>query len=397
MNTLAGSTGGSAQLPDRPQAALRAGPPWPILALLAGLVVLIHALALQTSPQRVGPALAQLAPRAPAFVTRSIPLPPLPDAAPAAAPQPAAAKRPVKPVKKPVLKPKKAAAQEQPAQAAPDLIAPPEPALPDHAASPAAAAPDARLAAPDAGGDSDPDSAAAPLPAPPASAAAAPPASPSQTPVTAMALPASVQLDYRLTGSAKGLTYHASGELVWRNNGGSYAASMRVHALFIGARTLSSQGQISAQGLAPVRFSDAFKTEVAAHFEPEKGQVSFSANTPPVPWVQGGQDRVSIFMQLGGMLAGSPAAFPAGASITMYTVGPRDADTWTFTVGSAEKISLPFGELMAVKLSRQPRREYDQKVEIWYAPSLGYLPVRSRITQANGDFVDQLLSAVSPP
>ena len=392
-------------MPHRPQAALRAGPPWRILALLAGLVLLAHALVLQTSPQHIGPALAQQEPRAPAFVTRSIPLPPPPAAAPAAAPPPAAVKRPAQPVKKPILKPKEAVAQEQPAQAAPDLIAHPEPALPDNSASPAdssalppptTTAPDASLAAPDAGGDSDPDSAAAPMPAPPASAVAAPPASPSQTPVTAMALPTSVQLDYRLTGNAKGLTYHASGELVWRNNGSSYAASMRVHALFIGARTLSSQGQISAQGLAPVRFSDAFKTEVAAHFEPDKGQVSFSANTPPVPWVQGGQDRVSIFMQLGGMLAGNPAAFPAGASITMYTVGPRDADTWTFTVGSAEKISLPFGELMAVKLSRQPRREYDQKVEIWYAPSLGYLPVRSKITQANGDFVDQLLSAVSP-
>jgi acyl-CoA hydrolase len=64
-------------------------------------------------------------------------------------------------------------------------------------------------------------------------------------------------------------------------------------------------------------------------------------------------------------------------------------------VGDEETLTLPFGILSTIKLSRQPRREFDQKVEIWYAPSLGYLPVRSKITQHNGDFVDQQLSALS--
>jgi len=147
--------------------------------------------------------------------------------------------------------------------------------------------------------------------------------------------------------------------------------------------------------LAPTRFSDKYKTEVAAHFEPEKGQITFSANTPSVPWIKGVQDRVSVFLQLGGMLAGNPAGFPVGSTISMYTVGPRDADTWTFLVEAEEKITLPYGELSTLRLSRQPKREYDQKVEIWYAPSLGYLPVRNKITQHNGDFVDQQLTAVS--
>ena len=53
--------------------------------------------------------------------------------------------------------------------------------------------------------------------------------------------------------------------------------------------------------------------------------------------------------------------------------------------------------MATLKLARQPRRDYDQKVELWYAPALGYLPVRSRITQANGDFVDQQLSELTRP
>ena len=212
-----------------------------------------------------------------------------------------------------------------------------------------------------------------------------------------MALPASAGLDYRMTGSAKGLTYHAKGELAWQNNGDSYDARMTVGALFIGSRTMTSRGQVTAEGLAPTRFSDKYKSEVAAHFDADKGQISFSANTPVLPWIKGAQDRVSVFMQLGGMLAGHPAGFPVGSTISTYTVGPRDADGWIFRVESEEQLALPFGDLATVKLSRQPRREYDQKVEIWYAPSLSYLPVRNKITQANGDFVDQQLNALTRP
>ncbi len=212
-----------------------------------------------------------------------------------------------------------------------------------------------------------------------------------------MTLPASAQLDYKMSGSAKGLNYHAKAELSWQNTGSSYNARMTVSALFLGSRTMSSTGQVGAEGLAPSRFSDKSKTEVAAHFEADKGQISFSANTPTAPWIKGAQDRVSVFLQLGGMLAGNPAGFPPGSTISTYTVGPRDADSWTFLVESGEQLTLPFGELATIKLSRQPRREYDQKVEIWYAPALGYLPVRSKITQANGDFIDQQLSALTRP
>jgi hypothetical protein len=210
-----------------------------------------------------------------------------------------------------------------------------------------------------------------------------------------MALPGSARLSYAMTGSAKGLNYRAKAELDWSNAGSSYDARMTVSALFLGSRTLTSRGQIGDQGLAPQRFSDKARSEVAAHFEPDKNQISFSANTPSVPWIKGAQDRVSVFLQLGGMLKGDPAGFPPGSNISMYTVGPRDADIWTFLVGDEETLTLPFGVLSTIKLSRQPRREFDQKVEIWYAPSLGYLPVRSKITQHNGDFVDQQLSALS--
>ncbi|MDB5744847.1 MAG: hypothetical protein JWR68_3162 [Polaromonas sp.] len=386
-----------------PPATARQIVPWRTLAVLAVVVLLAHALVLQTRPARFGPAPAPALQRPPAFATRSIALPPptpaSPPPAPAAPPASPAPQPAAKAVKKPVLKKKVPVAQIPPAPPAIESVA--EPIQPPVAAEapPELPATDGTLfpAAADAPQAAPADSPAATAAEPAASAPAAPPPQPEFTPVTAMALPASVQLDYKMTGSAKGLTYHAKGELVWLKSGDSYSASMTAKALFLGARTLSSTGQVSEQGLAPTRFSDKSRNEVAAHFEPEKGQISFSANTPAVPWTPGAQDRMSVFLQLGGMLAGNPAAFPVGATISLRTVGPRDADTWTFLVEREEQLSLPFGDLATVKVSRQPRREYDQKVEIWYAPVLSHLPVRNRITQANGDFVDQQLSALKRP
>ncbi len=236
-----------------------------------------------------------------------------------------------------------------------------------------------------------------PAQATPTIAAASAPAiaEPGQSAVTAVVLPESARLEYKMTGSAKGLNYHADAELGWRYSGNNYSASMRVSALFLGSRSMASTGQVGPEGLAPTRFSDKSRSEVAAHFEADKGQIIFSANTPAAPWIKGAQDRVSVFIQLAAMLAGNPTGFPAGSTISIYTVGPRDADTWTFRVEGEEKMALPYGELNTLKLTRQPRREFDQKVELWYAPSLGYLPVRSRITQQNGDFIDQQLSAIT--
>jgi Protein of unknown function (DUF3108) len=200
-----------------------------------------------------------------------------------------------------------------------------------------------------------------------------------------------------MVGTSKGLNYQANAELGWNNGGDHYDAYMKVGALFLGSRSMTSAGQITSVGLAPLRFADKFKNEQAAHFETEKGKITFSANTPDAPWIEGAQDRVSVFLQLGGVLAARAGDFPPGSEITLYTVGPRAADSWTFTVEATEQLEVLGSAMPAIKVTRKPRSEYDQKVEIWYAPALDYLPVRNRITQQNGDFIDQQLSSLTRP
>ena len=96
-----------------------------------------------------------------------------------------------------------------------------------------------------------------------------------------------------------------------------------------------------------------------------------------------------ILVQLAAMVGSHPEAYPEATIIAIQTIGPREADTWLFTVGHKETLTLPGGEQTALKLVRNPRKEFDQRVELWLAPAMSYLPVRIRITEANGAYVDQ--------
>ena len=232
-------------------------------------------------------------------------------------------------------------------------------------------------------------------PAPVPAAAEPSPSDPALTPRT-FVMPGSTRLKYDVTGGKDGLTYHARAELLWLQDGKTYDARMDVSAFLIGGRVRASAGKLTAEGLAPARFSDKIRGELAAHFDRDKGRVTFS-NGPDVPLLPGAQDQLSLFIQLGAMLAGEPKKYPTGTTISTQTVGPRAAETWVVTVEGEEKLQLPGGELATVKLVRNPRREYDQKAELWLAPSVGYLPVRMRVTQPNGDFVDQRWRSTEPP
>lgn len=212
--------------------------------------------------------------------------------------------------------------------------------------------------------------------------------------VKVYALPGSTRLNYKV--DANKFPYSLNSELLWQQDGESYELRLEFSA-FGQARVQTSRGQLTPDGLAPIRFSDKYRSELAAHFDRTQGKVTFSANSPDAPLLAGAQDRLSILVQLAAMIAGEPDRYRQATTITIQTIGPRNADTWLFTVGGPETLALPGGEQPTLKLVRNPRQEFDQKVELWLAPALGYLPARLRITEHNGDFIDQKWLATLPP
>ena len=63
--------------------------------------------------------------------------------------------------------------------------------------------------------------------------------------------------------------------------------------------------------------------------------------------------------------------FPAGTVISVPTASTREAEPWVFTVEGEEALDLPGGKVTALKLIRNPRREFDQTVELWLAAANG--------------------------
>lgn len=228
-------------------------------------------------------------------------------------------------------------------------------------------------------------------------AAADAPPSTEEVVVTRYVIPGSTRLKYDVKGEVKGFPYFANGELLWLQDGKTYDARLEISHFLLGSRVQTSKGQLTQRGLEPIRFGDKVRSEVAAHFEYGKGKVTFSANTPDAPLQMGAQDQLSVFIQLASMLGGEKERVLAGDSIPFQAVGPRSSEGWIFKVGDAETLALPGGAVKAVKLTRNPTGEHDPKVEVWLAPDMDFMPVRIRLSQPNGDFVEQQWRSTQKP
>ena len=73
--------------------------------------------------------------------------------------------------------------------------------------------------------------------------------------------------------------------------------------------------------------------------------------------------------------------------------------SWRFRVESEEPLPGPGGQPVAtVHLLHAPQDAQDVRVELWLGRTLDYLPVRMRVTEADGDVVESnLASAYAQP
>ena len=238
----------------------------------------------------------------------------------------------------------------------------------------------------------------APLPSETVAVASAPPPPPSNA-LTAKTgdFPPNIQINYQLTGQERGLTYHASGSLKWQTQATpdgpsaipaskAYEAELRVRAFLVGSRVWRSVGVLTENGLSPVRYSDSWRGERAAHFDATQNKISFSGNTPGVALQPGAQDQVSLFIQMAATVAAKN--FKLGSELNVQTATARDAVNWVLTFKSEELIEVDGKQLATQRWVCLPRGKFDSQIEMWLSQSHGGLPVRIKITQVTGNFID---------
>lgn len=354
-----------------------AGPSRRTLVLLVLGALLLHALLLLGAASPLEVRLPGPPPLAPVQV-RVVPQ------APVAASRPA----PPSPVRRAAAPPSAALPDTAVATNAADAKDLPPPAV---AAAPLPDASEAAPALPQPAQEAPTPSAAPMLAAPPAASTEA------AWPLISLgALPPSQLMSYQLHGMDKGLSYQANGELRWQHNDTAYELSLSVRAFLLGRRQWRSVGQIDATGLAPRRFSDSWRNERAAHFDREQQRVVFSSNSTPAPLMPGAQDQVSLYVQLAAAMAGEPERFAPGTRLQVQTATVRDALPWSLVLEGSETLTLDGQSFKVSKWVCQPRNQFEARVEFWVSAAQSWMPVRIRITQASGSYIDLLWRSTEP-
>ncbi|HEY6135500.1 MAG TPA: DUF3108 domain-containing protein [Rubrivivax sp.] len=213
--------------------------------------------------------------------------------------------------------------------------------------------------------------------------------------------PPSTRLSYTLTGDYRG-PVDGSAQVEWLRRESRYQVHLDV---VIGpafaplvSRRMSSDGEITDQGLKPLRYDE--ETKVALR-QPRRQSIAFEAERILMPGgrerpaVPGVQDTASQFVQLTWIFTTRPERLRAGEWVDIPLALPRHVDVWRYEVVGEELLVTPAGAIPTFYVRpRRERRAGELQVEAWFAPSLQYLPVRIRIRQDAETSVDLMLESL---
>lgn len=212
--------------------------------------------------------------------------------------------------------------------------------------------------------------------------------------------PPSADLSYTIKAKQKGLSLTGDASVQWRASKDQYSMTSETRAMLLGKiLDTTSEGSIDAYGLAPSKATEKRfrKKPTNITFDRNAKRISFSASDAEYPIKGGEQDRNSAIWQLATLARSNPNKFKSGALIPMFIAGQKDADAWKFKVEKSVKIETKIGNLNAIHLSKIVKnKSEDQQIDIWFAPSLDWYPIRLRFTEPDGDYIEQTIDKITP-
>jgi len=216
--------------------------------------------------------------------------------------------------------------------------------------------------------------------------------------------PLSTRLTYGLTGNYRGPVY-GEAQVEWLRKGAGYQVHLDVavgpsFAPFI-TRRMSSQGQLTPEGIAPQRYDEETKFILG---DARRASVFFLAAEVQLatgqrqPTQRGAQDSASQFVQLTWLFMTGREPLQAGRIVQFPLVLPRKQYAWQYEVLGEAVLDTPMGPVASwhIRPTAQTRAQVgggDLVAEAWLAPSLQYLPVRLVIRQDEQTYVDLMLKS----
>ncbi|MDB5943846.1 MAG: hypothetical protein JWQ13_3412 [Ramlibacter sp.] len=191
--------------------------------------------------------------------------------------------------------------------------------------------------------------------------------------------PADTRLNYRLTGYYRG-ELHGDARVQWQREGARYQTRIDIDLGVVGL-VMTSQGEVTEQGLAPGAYEETRAGKRRSATLKDK-QVVLSDGTQ-VPRPHGVQDTASQFVELSHRFASGQVPLEVGRSVSFWMARPGGVDLWTYDVAGREVLQTPqLGAVEVFHLKPRPIANPRGNItaEMWFAPSLQYLPVRIRVS-----------------
>lgn len=339
------------------------------LAVLAAGVVLAHALVLSWLGRALPEPTALKAMADPMF-TRMLapaPAPVIVAAAPAPAPALPAAQR----AARPASAASSASARTPPIESAPE-VTPAESTVPPDSQAQAIATP------------------APPEPSFPAASPAPATAAPATDP-----WPGDTRLTYSLGGQFRGGPLYGGAHVQWQRQGSLYQTRVEINVTLAGTFSMTSQGDVTPQGLVPRTYEEERRGRRRA-VRLDENQVVLTDGTA-LPRPPGVQDAASQFVELGHRFATGQQPLALGGTVDIWLARPAGLDRWTYDVTAQDLLRTPrYGEVMAWRLTPRPisKPRGNITAEMWFAPTLQYLPVRIRLSMGEEALLDLLVDSI---
>lgn len=210
-------------------------------------------------------------------------------------------------------------------------------------------------------------------------------------------LPPSANLTYAIQAQQSGIQLSGEAVLKWTASDNHFQIDSETKAMLFGKILQSkSDGEIDEYGLAPNSFTEKRlrKDQTTTTFNRDSKLISFNSSSDTYPILGGEQDRNTAIWELIAIARASHAKFKEDSVWDFFVAGQHDADVWQFKVDKQESIRTRVGNMNAVHVIKLPQHAKGQQVDIWLAPGMEWYPVRLRYTEANGDYVEQVLESV---
>lgn len=222
-------------------------------------------------------------------------------------------------------------------------------------------------------------------------------AEPTPTPPPAGHLPEQAEIEFALYKGGHGLKV---GKVVhkWQVVNDSYVISSVIEATGLfslikpGKLVQTSQGKLSARGLEPDYFwiqrGQSADTTESAQFDRHNNTLTYGsgAERRTVPLPDKAQDLLSFVYQFA-------YDAPQTGPIRLFISNGRKLDSYDYGVVGEEMLDTPMGKLKTLHLSKMHGAGEDG-VDIWLGAEYGYLPVKVRLTDKDGDSVEQIASEI---